>query len=125
MVSFLLQSFLYIYIYHSLESRSTSSSRNQSRRSSTASLARNQNPTDQLLLKEENEPVKPDPLALPPMTDEEYAAIYTEETRAKAIVLLIYFSILIFAVPLASMYFCYYHVFNGMYTSYHHILLSF
>uniref|UniRef100_A0A914Q4C6 Vacuolar ATPase assembly integral membrane protein VMA21 homolog n=1 Tax=Panagrolaimus davidi TaxID=227884 RepID=A0A914Q4C6_9BILA len=46
------------------------------------------------------------------MTDEEYDAIYTEETRAKAIVLLIYFSILMVALPFASMYYCYHYVFN-------------
>lgn len=55
-----------------------------------------------------------DPLALPPMTEEEYEAIYTEETRARAIVLLIYFSILMVVIPFASMYYCYHHVFNGL-----------
>jgi hypothetical protein len=94
----------------------SNTSRNHSRSSSVSSVNRF-NPKQ-----EENEPfvdplfaesVPPaDPLALPPMTDEEYDAIYTEETRAKAIVLLIYFSILMVALPFASMYYCYHYVFN-------------
>lgn len=47
------------------------------------------------------------------LTQAEYDAIYTPETRAKAFVLLIYFSVLLVVIPFGSMYICYYHVFNG------------
>ena len=52
------------------------------------------------------------------MTEEEFEAIYTEETRSKAIVLLIYFSILMVVIPFSSMYYCYHHVFDGMFYFY-------
>ena len=47
------------------------------------------------------------------LTEAEYEAIYTPETRAKAFVLLLYFSVLLVIIPFGSMYICYYHVFNS------------
>ncbi|KAE9554577.1 hypothetical protein FO519_002216 [Halicephalobus sp. NKZ332] len=47
-----------------------------------------------------------------PLSQAEYDAIYTPETRAKAFVMLIYFSLLLIVIPFGSMYICYYHVFN-------------
>uniref|UniRef100_A0AC34Q5S9 Uncharacterized protein n=1 Tax=Panagrolaimus sp. JU765 TaxID=591449 RepID=A0AC34Q5S9_9BILA len=78
------------------------------------------NKVDENVLQESEElidPILPKPNELhvptPVMSDEEYEAIYTPETRARAIVLLLYFSILLVVVPFSSMYFCYYHIFYG------------
>lgn len=110
--------FYYYEIYFSENGSEASSGSRKSSLSqgSQKGVKENQDGMDQELHEDdENEENRDAHLDLKPvqLTEEEFDTIYTVETRARAITLLIYFSILMVVIPFSSMYYCYYYVFES------------